>query len=482
MTGRSLPVHAREGVEHADANPYALELWPRGGAKTTSVSVYRSAWKIGRDPSYRLVLVSRGERLVRRISRRIKRVMREPRYVALFGRIAPVAGTTKDTESEWERVGSTAAEPTFVGLGAGGPVPGTRADEVLVDDPLKLQDVRTRAQRDKLFDWFLTELLPVASDADSRVLLLGTRYHEDDLFGRLIRQSEGESLELDDDAAAVLDEEDADRELWAVFKRSAIVRDDDGTERSYWPEVWSIERLQRRRTRLGEAIFSLQYDNDPSGMGGFVFKREHFEYVAQVNLDELRAISVGLDLASSERQLADETAAVAVGEYPDGRLVVLDWWAARLSHGHREWLLGVESEPDGRGGVRLRQVDGRFVEVPPIPGSPGLLRPSSPYAGRLTALNIESVAYQGTFARELLASTRLPVRAIGAKQTGNVDKVTRARPLSGRYEQGMVLHLEKLRGDRFEDQLVHFPFAEHDDLVDAEVYGADVGYMPQVFA
>lgn len=480
MTGRSLPEHLVEACEHADRNPYALELLPRGGAKTTGLSVYRSAWKIGRDPSYRLVLVSRGERLVRRISRRIKRVMREPRYVALFGRIAPVAGTTKDTESEWERVGSTAAEPTFVGLGAGGPVPGTRADEVVVDDPLKLQDVRTRAQRDKLFDWFLTELLPVASDADSRVLVLGTRYHEDDLFGRLIRQSEGEELELDDDAGFDPDE-DADRELWALYKRSAI-EVVDGVERSYWPAVWSIERLQRRRKRLGEAIFSLQYGNDPSGMGGFVFKREHFTYVTQVSLDELRSINVGLDLASSEKQLADETAAVAVGEYPDGRLVVLDWWAARLSHGHREWLLGVESEPDGRGGTRLRVVDGQFVDVPPISGSPGLLRSTSPYRGRISALNIEAVQWQGTFARELLASTRLPVRAITSKQTGGADKVTRARPLSTRYEQGLVVHLEKLRGDRFEDQLVHFPFAEHDDLPDAEVYAADVGYGAQVFA
>lgn len=461
VTGWACPPHIVDAAAHADAHPYAGELLPRGHAKTTGLTVLRTAWKIGRDPSYRNVTVSRGERLVRRISRRVKRVMRSEQYVELFGDIAPLAGTTKDTEAEWERRGSTADEPTFVGLGAGGPVPGTRADEVIVDDPIKLQDVQTRAQRDKLHEWFLTELLPVANDPDSRILLLGTRYHEDDLYGRLM-QSEGDELELEDE-----DVLDAGSELWAFNVRKAV---ENG--RPLWPELWSLQRLARRRARLGEAIYGLQYDNDTTGMGGHVFRREWFRYTATP--PPFVQVRAGVDLAISEKQSADETAVVVVGETAAHELVVLDYWAERVTHGHRDWLLGVESD-----GTKLRIVDGQLVDLPYREGAPQLLRSSSPYRSVLSALNIEAVAWQSQFARELLAGTRLPVRPM---QTKSVDKVGRARPLAVRYEQGKVLHVERLRGSKLESQLTSFPSSEHDDLIDALVYAADVGYAPQVFA
>ena len=455
-----------EADAHANANPYAGELLPRGHAKTTGLTVLRTARKIGADPSYRVLVVSRGERLVRRVSRRIKQVMRSPRYVELFGDIAPLAGTTKDTEAEWERRGSTAEEPTFVGLGAGGPVPGTRADELIIDDPIKLQDVQTRAQRDKLHEWMLTELLPVANDPDSRVLMLGTRYHEDDLYGRLMAATvEDEELETLDDELV-----DDSGELWAFNVRKAI---EDGAP--LWPALWSLARLERRKQRLGAAIYGLQYDNDPTGMGGHVFLSEHRQYVAAAQLPPLVQLRAGLDLAISEKQSADETACVLVGETADHRLYVLESWSERLTHGHRDWLLGVKSD-----GTRLLTDEaGELVDLPRRPGAPHLLRSSSPYRNRLTALNIEAVAWQTQFARELLAGTRLPVRAV---TTRGVDKVGRARPLAVRYEQGLVWHVETLRGGKLESQLAAFPSAEHDDLIDAEVYAADVGYAPQVFA
>ena len=72
----------------------------------------------------------------------------------------------------------------------------------------------------------------------------------------------------------------------------------------------------------------------------------------------------------------------------------------------------------------------------------------------------------------MLARTNLPARAIYPDR----DKVTRARTLAARYEAGKVFHLRGAPGLAvYEAELVAFPNGEHDDLVDAAVYGADLG-------
>ena len=76
-----------------------------------------------------------------------------------------------------------------------------------------------------------------------------------------------------------------------------------------------------------------------------------------------------------------------------------------------------------------------------------------------------------TFTREILRTSPAGTRCLPGS-----DKVTRARTLATRYEAGKVYHLRTAPGLRdLEAELIGFPNAQHDDLVDAEVYAADVG-------
>jgi len=85
---------------------------------------------------------------------------------------------------------------------------------------------------------------------------------------------------------------------------------------------------------------------------------------------------------------------------------------------------------------------------------------------------IEATVFQATFVHELLSRTQLPAIPVRPDR----DKVTRARALAARYEAGKVFHLRSAPGlTDFEDELVAFPNAAHDDQVDAAVYGADLG-------
>ena len=82
------------------------------------------------------------------------------------------------------------------------------------------------------------------------------------------------------------------------------------------------------------------------------------------------------------------------------------------------------------------------------------------------------MAFQSTFVHELLDRTRLPARAVHP----DADKVTRGWALAARYEGGKVFHVRGAPGlAELEAEMIGFPNAEHDDLVDALGYAADVG-------
>jgi predicted phage terminase large subunit-like protein len=90
----------------------------------------------------------------------------------------------------------------------------------------------------------------------------------------------------------------------------------------------------------------------------------------------------------------------------------------------------------------------------------------------MTGLKIEATTFQSTFVGEVLAKTHLPAGPVHPDR----DKVTRARTLAARMEAGKVFFLRGAPGvEMLKGQLTAFPNGEHDDLVDAAVYGADLG-------
>jgi predicted phage terminase large subunit-like protein len=242
---------------------------------------------------------------------------------------------------------------------------------------------------------------------------------------------------------------------------------DDGT--ALWPERWPAERLLDKRTRMGSALFDLQYQNDPTGMGGNIFRRDWFQTVDRVPAGARR---VGVDLAITANQRSDYTAAVEMLEDDAHNLYVVSAWNARLEEGHCGWLTGL----DGAGTPILSgpAAIGPRLSWPldRLPAGFAGVTERYPEPRRLTALNIESTAFQVTFTREMLRTTSLPAREVHPDH----DKVTRARSLAARYEAGTVFHLRGAAGiEILESELVAFPNGEHDDLVDAAVYAADIG-------
>jgi predicted phage terminase large subunit-like protein len=154
---------------------------------------------------------------------------------------------------------------------------------------------------------------------------------------------------------------------------------------------------------------------------------------------------------------------VEVVEDADHNLYVIGAWKARLVEGHRDWITGVTRDGD------LVADDGPKLLWPQylIPHSPEMTESARP----LESVNIEAVQHQSTFVREILGTTNRPARPVRPDK----DKVTRARALAARYEAGKVFHLKGAPGIKdLEAEMAAFPNGEHDDLVDALVYAADL--------
>lgn len=183
-----------------------------------------------------------------------------------------------------------------------------------------------------------------------------------------------------------------------------------------------------------------EVDAARASMPSIVFRREFgAEFVSAAGARVQRAwvrtgapppgldVVMGVDLAISQRDGADWTAAAVLGRAPDGTL----------------WVLAAE-----RVRASFHQVLG-FIEAMADRWRPRVV-------------GIETVQYQAAVVQELLRTTRLPVQAVRPDR----DKLTRFQPLEARYEQGLVRHAADLPDD-FERELLGFPVGEHDDQVDA---------------
>jgi predicted phage terminase large subunit-like protein len=406
--------HHREMVgfllDCLDNKRSGVVLEPRGHAKTTWGNTILLSWLIGRYPNLRVGLISNTSQQADAFSRAIRWTLQaNDRYKEVFG---DAMGTAKWTDKEWLRAGSVhhgSKDVTVLAAGAGGAILGKRFDLILCDDILDEENTLNIDQREKVETWFWKTLKPTLVPGGT-VLVLGTRWAEDDLYESLITSEEEEG------------------KGWPAIVRAAIKVDDEGGETALWPEVWPLEALYEERRNMGSDNFACSYLNDISGLrDGTIFRREWFQYYDRLPEDREYTITMGIDLASSERERADYTARAIVAEDEDHNHYIMSVYRTKIETGHRGFV-----------------IDG-FNAAP-----------------KMSRIVIENNQFQSTLVQDLLNTTALPV--VGRK--AEVDKRTRARAAAARYESHKVYHHKSLRGSDFETELLSFPKG-HDDMVDA---------------
>lgn len=389
---------------------------PRSG-KSEQVSRRLPAWALGKHPDLQFIGASYSADLANRMSRDVQRIIEGDNYADVFPDVKlPQKGDTNNTRTQdlFEIVGHKGA---YRAAGVGGGITGMGADIGVIDDPVKdAKEANSKTYRDSVWEWYTTTFYTRLSPK-SGILLCMTRWHEDDLAGRLLKAAE-----------------DGDGDQWQVIDYPAIAEKDEKHRKegeALHPERFPLSRLVKIMRAIGSRAWNALYQGRPTSKIGGVFLTDRFITVdaipAGVIIKRVRA----WDFAAT-KDGGDYTAGVLMGEGNDGRYYILDVVRGQYSSLEVESVLKATASRDGYD-----------VEIH-LPQDPGA-------AGKAQAQRQISLL-SGYIAKS-------------ERMTG--DKVTRAAAFAAQVEAGNLVLLRGSWNDEFINELGDFPLGKHDDQVDA---------------
>ena len=205
----------------------------------------------------------------------------------------------------------------YRGQGVGGSFTGKGANFIIVDDPIKGREIAdSLVFRNRLWDFWKEDLFSrletdIRSGKLGQVLITQTRWHQDDLSGRLIEQMKSTPSAIQ----------------WEIVNYPAIRVDiDDPTDprqlgEPLWPKKYNVEQLEQIKASIGTRGWSSLYQQNPTPDGGGLFREEMFEFVDMPTKFDYTVIHA--DTAYKDKQENDFTVFTAFGINQD-KLFIID--------------------------------------------------------------------------------------------------------------------------------------------------------------
>lgn len=431
------PCHWRWG-QFQMARKRSLVLAPRELGKSLILTVSYIIWLILNNPNIRILIVSNSSSAASKMLAGIVSHFENNKILrAIFGDF--IAGGRCNTEAftTGKRTAVGLREATISIVGVYGTIVSGHFDVIIADDLCDFENTRTKPQRDKMWSWLWMVLMPTLEsneehpEKDGSIHFIGTRYHHDDLYGRLIGKAE--------EPGAYWDNHLRDQALVGIGMAASLDIKDLRMEemRTLWPEKKSIQRLLKIRKDSGSIIFGLQYQNDAEGTKGRIFQMDWFIHRYDI-IPENCMIFAGTDLAVKQDDSADFFTIVVIAVDPVTKhIYILDGVKIRLT---------APKQLD-----RIKQ----FYQT-----------------WKFVTCGIESVAYQEALVQWAVETTDVPVRGV----TRHSDKVLRAYKIQHFFENGKVFLPHGGKFVDLVDEMVLFPDGEHDDWFDALETAIDVAF------
>ena len=390
-----------EAVERGDIKRLMIFMPPRHG-KSELASKRFPAWYLGRNPRNQIIAASYSTSLAEDFGREVRNIVGSAEYANVFGDVS----LREDSKSagRW----NTDKGGSYIAAGVGKGITGRGANVLLIDDPVKdREEADSEVIRNKVWNWYTstayTRLMPGGA-----VVLIQTRWHEDDLAGRL------------------LDCQKNGGDKWEVLSLKAI--DDDN--KALWPEWYSVAELERIRSVIGPRDWSALYQQEPMPDTGDFFRREWFQFYKELPKDVRFYITCDYAVTADA---GDYTVHLVWAADKEENIYIVDIW--RSQSDTNTWINALIGLVNRYRPTQIGEENGQIIK---------------------------SV---GPFIEKKMQETSC--YAYRQQYPSVSDKATRAQSFRGRASQGKVfLPVQAEWLTDFFKELLAFPVGKHDDIVD----------------
>lgn len=422
---------------HGNLRRLIISLPPRHG-KSELISRRLPAYLLGIDPDTSIIASSYSADLSSRNNRDVQRIIESERYRALFpntflndSNSRTVAGSWLRNSDLFEVVGH---KGVYRSAGVGGGITGMGGKWLIIDDPVKnREEADSATYRQVNWDWY-TSTFSTRQEADARILIVMTRWHSDDLVGRLL------DLAGNDNKA----------DQWQVINLPAICPMQGGAEydprkpgEPLWPEKFNLDSLAKMKASIGEYQWSALYQQHPRSGGGTEWPDEYFgkEIWFDYWPKTLTVKTIGVDPSKGAGgKHGDYSAIVKLGRDTDGTL----YCEADLARRSSEVIIDT-----------VLEAQGDF---------------------RADAIAFETNQFQELLATQLIQKASVAGYAVPlVKVVNTVNKNIRIRRLGPYLAQKNIRFKANSPGTKLlVDQLRDFPVSEYDDGPDSLEMGLRV--------
>jgi predicted phage terminase large subunit-like protein len=407
-----LLIRELEGLERGDFDTL-LVFMPPGSAKSTYVNFLFPAWFVGRNPTLNVITASHSSELAERWGRKTRNLLHES---------AALLNVSLSTDSAAAYRWATSAGGEYYAVGVGVGIAGFRADLGIIDDPFgSREDAESKRIRQKVWDWYIDDLTSRLKPGARRVVM-HTRWHDDDLAGRVMRQLDSLGRE------------------YRLLCLPAEAGPNDPLGRNPGEMLWDDPGgydygsvLRARKQDSDRRTWASLYQQNPVPDEGDYFKAEWLRACEKLPDKATLRVYGGSDYAVTADG-GDYTVHVVIGLDPDGRMYLLDLWRKQASSD--EW---VEAFCD------------LVLKWKPLGWAEEQGQIKSGVGPFLERRQRERKAY--------CAREAFPTRG---------DKAIRAQSIRGRIAmEGLYVPTSATWRNDFESELLRFPAGVHDDQVDA---------------
>ena len=406
-------------LEDGSADRVCVNIPPRHG-QSQLVSICYPAWFLGRNPTKKVMMVSHTTDLAVDFGRKVRNLIDVDDYKEIF----PDVSLAVDSKSagRW----NTNFGGEYFACGVGSALAGRGADLLLVDDPHSEQDIINGnfSVFEKAYEWFTfgarTRLMP-----GGRVAIVQTRWHMDDLTGRVTNDMVKNEL--------------ADQYEIVEFPAILDADDENGKpiKKPLWPEFFDLGALERTKASMPAFQWNAQYQQQPTAEEASIIKREWWGIWPHDAPPPVEYVIMSLDAAAEKHNRADFTALTTWGVYFNENenahhLILLDSIKERLEFPELKAMCMDE--------YRKWEPDAFIVEKKSA----------------------------GTAIYQEMRRMGLPVQEY-TPHRGTGDKLARLNSVADIIASGMAWVPATRWADELVEEIAGFPFMSNDDLVDSTV-------------